>query len=117
MKTTTTTTYRKKQYPPSLENKNDLTERLIKSLSKHSGYSEEDIKNSKSHHPAFWRKIAVYLLVEKYDWTMQGAADVFEQTAPNAYNGYKSIERLATTDGKKHLVMPYVNQVYHDLTL
>jgi len=102
---------------PNIENENELSDRLISSISKFTGWDKERILNGSEHKTVFWRKIASYILIEKFDWTSQAAADLFGQKAENAWMQHKWVEEALKSEDKSHDVLPYVNKVYHDLTL
>lgn len=110
------TTYRKKPIR-SLENKNTLTSNLIASLSRISGFTEEDIRKSRNHHQVFWRRIGIWILMEDYGWTNQAVADVFNTSPPNIFNSFKIIDKLLNDKMRRSSILPYINRVTDDLTL
>ena len=102
---------------PPLVNKNDLINRLLESISRHSGHTPEEIRNGSEHKMSHWRKIAMYILVTEYKWTYESAGGVFENKAPHAHISVADIKKKLNTEGQVHLVLPYINQVIFDLEL
>jgi hypothetical protein len=109
MKTKTT-----KEIRPLL-NQKLIINRLLQSMSNHSGFDEEYLKDSTKHNASHWRKIAMYILVKKFGFTYETAGGVFGKKAPHCHIVVKEISELLTTEGKKHLALPYVNQLIFDI--
>ena len=112
-KTTTTT---KKQIRP-LINQNLIINRLLQSMSNHSGFDEAYLKDSTKHNASHWRKIGMFILVKKFGFTYETAGNVFSKKTPHCHIVVKEIGELLNTEGKKHLALPYVNQLMFDIEL
>jgi hypothetical protein len=106
-----------KKQPPVLINQQELINRLLKSISNYSGFSEEYIKDGTEHLCSHWRKIGMYILVKKYGFTYENAGKVFGKKAPHCHIVVKEITKLLTTEGKKHLASPFVNKFTFDMEL
>tara|TARA_R100000655_G_scaffold18867_1_gene39619 strand:- start:11295 stop:11642 length:348 start_codon:yes stop_codon:yes gene_type:complete len=113
---TKTTVIAKKQIRP-LINQNLIINRLLQSMSNHSGFDEAYLKDSTKHNASHWRKIAMFILVKKFGFTYETAGKVFGKKAPHCHVVVKEINALMTTEGQKHLALPYVNQLMFDIEL
>tara|TARA_B100000963_G_scaffold350199_1_gene360163 strand:+ start:350 stop:697 length:348 start_codon:yes stop_codon:yes gene_type:complete len=113
MKTKTTPTTAKEIRP--LLNQTVIINRLLKSMRNHSGFDEDYLKDSTKHNASHWRKIGMFILVKKFGFTYETAANVFGKHAPHCHIVVKQVANLLTTEGKKHLALPYVNQVMFDI--
>lgn len=98
-------------------NEQELSERLIKSISKFTGWDRDKILNGSEHKTVFWRKIACYVLMEKFHWTNQAVADLFDYDVSNAWTQHQWVKRKANNQETAFEVVPFINQLYHDLTL
>lgn len=102
---------------PPLFNKNDVVNRLLESISRHSGHTPDEIRNSREHKVSHWRKIAMYILVKEYKWTYESAGGVFGKKAPHAHISVADIKKKLNTEGQAHLALPYINHVTFDMEL
>jgi len=110
---TITTTLGSTKLP--LTNQKLIIARLLQSLSNHCGFDDEYIKDSTKHNASHWRKIGMYILVKQFGFTYEHAANVFGKKAPHAHVVVKEIKEKLETEGVRHEVLPYINQVMFDI--
>tara|TARA_R100000278_G_scaffold122294_1_gene108105 strand:+ start:202 stop:540 length:339 start_codon:yes stop_codon:yes gene_type:complete len=110
-------TKKRKRPVISLENRDDLVEKILATLAVHSGYSAERIKNDGDHHTVGWRRIAMYILSIHFDWTMRSVAEVFNQSTASVYSSLKKVESVLNSEDQQHLIRPFLDKVLKDLEL
>jgi len=104
-----------KRTAPPLINQKDIINRLLYSMKNHCGFDEEYLKDSTKHNASHWRKIGMFILVKRFGFTYETAANVFAKKAPHCHIVVKEINKLMNTDGRRHEVLPYVNQIMFDI--
>tara|TARA_R100000995_G_scaffold37246_1_gene17061 strand:+ start:194 stop:535 length:342 start_codon:yes stop_codon:yes gene_type:complete len=109
--------YKKETAVPDLTNKKELMNALIKAIEKASGFSEYEIKKDTGRHLAWWKKIGMYVLVKEFDWTQRAAGLAFGRDHTIVSKAVKEFDEILATDGQRHKVLPYINQITHELTL
>ena len=114
---------KKEKIVPTHSGKLDLTDKaqlvikLINSISKVSGYTKNDMKESRHSGLIYWRKLALYILVKEFNWSEREAGRAFGRSEPMVIEAVEDLQKVRDTPGKTHLVVSPYNQVVHDLTL
>lgn len=110
--------YRKhKKDIPSLINRNDLVDKLIKSLSEMSGYSGNQLYEVKTHDASWWRRIAVYILVQEFEWTQEAAGKAFGISASAVNQVLNKFDDMLKKDEADIRLKPYLEKAINDVVL
>ena len=110
-------TYRKRSVPPSLVNQGTLTKSLLESISRHSGFSIEDVVRSGKSRQVRARRVGIWLLIEAYGWTHQAVADVFRCSASAVHHSFTKVDRELRDKDLCDSLLPFINKVTDDLEL
>jgi len=110
--------YRKrKREVPILINKNELIDKLIKSLSEMSGYTGKQLYETNTHDASWWRRVAVYILVDEFHWTQDSAGKAFGITAAAVNHTLNKFDTMLATDEADVRLKPYLEKAINDVVL
>tara|TARA_B100001094_G_C18195858_1_gene810872 strand:- start:13435 stop:13797 length:363 start_codon:yes stop_codon:yes gene_type:complete len=110
--------YRKtKKDVPTLINKNELIDKLIKSLSEMSGYTGKQIYETNTHDASWWRQMAVYILAQEFDWTQEAAGKAFGISAAAVNHTLNKFDNILAKDEADVRFKPYLEKAINDVVL
>lgn len=100
---------------------NELAEKALKAASKITGYSPDQLKKLKKNYIIRWRNIIIYTLVSEFDCPLTEVLEAFGQYGKDdeviAKITMDEFESIRATEGRRHLLLPYVNQIVDYIVL
>lgn len=95
----------------------DLIERALKGASEITGYSPDKLKKLKKNYIIRWRNIIIYTLVSEFDCNLEKVCNAFGQDKVLVGVALDEFESIRATEGRRHLLLPYVNQIVDYIVL
>lgn len=95
----------------------DLIERALKGASEITGYSPDKLKKLKKNYIIRWRNIIIYTLVSEFDCNLEKVCKAFGQDKVLVGVALDEFESIRATEGRRHLLLPYVNQIVDYIVL
>lgn len=98
-----------------------LIDAMLKGASEMTGYSPDQLKKLKKNYIIRWRNIIIYTLVSEFGCPLTEVLEAFGQYEKDdeviAKITMDEFDSIRETEGKKHLLLPYVNQIIDYIVL
>jgi len=102
---------------PNFVNRNLLMDRCIQSLTEMSGYSKDQIYKCNTRDCSWWRRLGVYILVQKMEWTQESAGKAFGMSASAVNQILDKFDKMLEEDQYDIRLVPYMEKLYNDIAL
>jgi hypothetical protein len=94
-----------------------LIDAMLKGASEFTGYSPDQLKNLKKNYITRWRNIIIYTLVSEFGCDLEEVCDAFGQDKVLVGVALDDLEGIRATEGRRHLLLPYVNRLVDYIVL
>tara|TARA_R100000700_G_C3155657_1_gene132994 strand:+ start:298 stop:666 length:369 start_codon:yes stop_codon:yes gene_type:complete len=94
-----------------------LIDAMLKGASEMTGYSPDQLKKLKKNYIIRWRNIIIYTLVSEFGCNLEEVCDAFGQDKVLVGVALDDLEGIRATEGRRHLLLPYVNRLVDYIVL
>ncbi len=95
----------------------NLIEKALKGASEITGYPPDKLKKLKKNYIIRWRNIIIYTLVREFDCDLEKVSKAFGQDKVLVGVALDEFDSIRATEGRRHLLLPYVNQIVDYIVL
>jgi len=106
-----------KAFGHSGDDLDNLIEKALKGASEITGYPPDKLKKLKKNYIIRWRNIIIYTLVREFDCDLEKVSKAFGQDKVLVGVALDEFDSIRATEGRRHLLLPYVNQIVDYIVL
>ena len=94
-----------------------LIKAMLNAASEFTGYSPDQLKNLKKNYIIRWRNIIIYTLVSEFGCDLEEVCNSLGQDKVLVGVALEEFKRIRATEGRRHLLLPYVNRLVDYIVL